>query len=257
MTESAENFAGTMPVPERHLFDVGALQSYLSQKLPDFKGPLTVESFKGGQSNPTFKLITPSRSYVMRSKPGPVARLLPSAHAIEREYRVIGALGKAGIPVPEVYCLTEDESIIGRAFYVMECMEGRVLWDQGLAGFSKPERGAIYDEMNRVIAALHTVDYTAAGLGDFGRPGNYFARQISRWAKQYQITETEHIESMNQVAEGVRAASVVMEFAAQYGLNMPIAREVDGVINHGSTVEEAYRGLIAETPGHEVEGSGF
>ncbi len=203
MTESAENFAGTMPVPERHLFDVGALQSYLSQKLPAFKGPLTVESFKGGQSNPTFKLITPSRSYVMRSKPGPVARLLPSAHAIEREYRVIGALGKAGIPVPEVYCLTEDESIIGRAFYVMECMEGRVLWDQGLAGFSKPERGAIYDEMNRVIAALHTVDYTAAGLGDFGRPGNYFARQISRWAKQYQITETEHIESMNRLIEWI------------------------------------------------------
>ncbi|MBP8309761.1 MAG: phosphotransferase [Burkholderiaceae bacterium] len=190
-----------MPVPDRHQFDIAALQSYLVQHLPDFKGPLSVESFKGGQSNPTYKLITPQRSYVMRSKPGPVARLQPSAHAIEREYRVIGALGTAGLPVPEVYCLCDDESVIGRAFYVMQCMEGRVLWDQGLAGFANSERAAIYDEMNRVMAALHNVDYNAAGLGDFGRPGNYFGRQISRWSKQYQVTETEHIEAMNKLIE--------------------------------------------------------
>jgi len=190
-----------MPVPDRHLFDTAALQSYLAQHLPDFKGPLSVESFKGGQSNPTYKLITPARNYVMRSKPGPVARLQPSAHAIEREYRVIGALGKAGLPVPEVYCLCDDESVIGRAFYVMQCMDGRVLWDQGLAGFANSERAAIYDEMNRVMAALHNVDYNAAGLGDFGRPGNYFSRQISRWSKQYQVTETEHIEAMNKLIE--------------------------------------------------------
>ncbi|MBP7661296.1 MAG: phosphotransferase [Burkholderiaceae bacterium] len=190
-----------MPVPDRHLFDIAALQSYLAQHLPDFKGPLSVESFKGGQSNPTYKLITPTRNYVMRSKPGPVARLQPSAHAIEREYRVIGALGKAGLPVPEVYCLCDDESVIGRAFYVMQCMDGRVLWDQGLAGFANSERAAIYDEMNRVMAALHNVDYNAAALGDFGRPGNYFSRQISRWSKQYQVTETEHIEAMNKLIE--------------------------------------------------------
>jgi aminoglycoside phosphotransferase (APT) family kinase protein len=190
-----------MPVPDRHLFDTTALQSYLAQHLPDFKGPLSVESFKGGQSNPTYKLITPARNYVMRSKPGPVARLQPSAHAIEREYRVIGALGKAGLPVPEVYCLCDDESVIGRAFYVMQCMDGRVLWDQGLAGFANSERAAIYDEMNRVMAALHNVDYNAAALGDFGRPGNYFSRQISRWSKQYQVTETEHIEAMNKLIE--------------------------------------------------------
>ncbi|MBK8768559.1 MAG: phosphotransferase [Burkholderiaceae bacterium] len=190
-----------MPVPDRHLFDTAALQSYLAQHLPDFKGPLSVESFKGGQSNPTYKLITPTRNYVMRSKPGPVARLQPSAHAIEREYRVIGALGKAGLPVPEVYCLCDDESVIGRAFYVMQCMDGRVLWDQGLAGFANSERAAIYDEMNRVMAALHNVDYNAAALGDFGRPGNYFSRQISRWSKQYQVTETEHIEAMNKLIE--------------------------------------------------------
>ena len=201
MTDSAQDFAGTMPVPDRHLFDTTALQSYLAQHLPDFKGPLSVESFKGGQSNPTYKLITPARNYVMRSKPGPVARLQPSAHAIEREYRVIGALGKAGLPVPEVYCLCDDESVIGRAFYVMQCMDGRVLWDQGLAGFANSERAAIYDEMNRVMAALHNVDYNAAALGDFGRPGNYFSRQISRWSKQYQVTETEHIEAMNKLIE--------------------------------------------------------
>ena len=201
MTDSAQDFAGTMPVPDRHLFDIAALQSYLAQHLPDFKGPLSVESFKGGQSNPTYKLITPTRNYVMRSKPGPVARLQPSAHAIEREYRVIGALGKAGLPVPEVYCLCDDESVIGRAFYVMQCMDGRVLWDQGLAGFANSERAAIYDEMNRVMAALHNVDYNAAALGDFGRPGNYFSRQISRWSKQYQVTETEHIEAMNKLIE--------------------------------------------------------
>lgn len=206
MSDETQQFAGTMPVPERHNFDMAALQTYLEKQLPGFKGPLSVESFKGGQSNPTFRLNTPSRSYVMRSKPGPVAKLLPSAHAIEREYRVIGALAKAAIPVPEVYCLCEDESIIGRAFYIMECVEGRVLWDQGLAGFTKPERGAIYDEMNRVMAALHTVDYQALGLGNFGKPGNYFSRQISRWTKQYQISETEHIEAMNRLIEWLPGA---------------------------------------------------
>ncbi len=206
MSDEAQQFAGTMPVPERHAFDVGALQAYLQTRLPGFAGPLTVESFKGGQSNPTFKLNTPQRSYVMRAKPGPVAKLMPSAHAIEREFRVIGALGKAGIPVPEVHCLCEDESVIGRAFYVMQCMEGRVLWDQGLAGMTPGQRGAIYDEMNRVMAALHNVDYAAVGLDDFGKPGNYFARQIGRWSKQYQVTETEHIEAMNRLIEWLPGA---------------------------------------------------
>lgn len=190
---------GTVQVPDRHQFDVAALEAWLVANLPGFAGPLSARSFQGGQSNPTYRLDTPGRSYVMRAKPGPVAKLLPSAHAIEREYRVIGALGKAGLPVPAVYCLCEDESVIGRAFYLMECMDGRVLWDQGLAGFSRADRGAIYDEMNRVMAALHNVDYKSAGLEDFGRPGNYFARQISRWTKQYQISETEPIPEMNRL----------------------------------------------------------
>jgi aminoglycoside phosphotransferase (APT) family kinase protein len=194
-------YSGTMQVPERHQFDVGVLTEYLSSRLPDFAGPLTVELFKGGQSNPTYKLITPARTYAMRAKPGPVAKLLPSAHAIEREYRVLSALARTEVPVPQVYCLCEDESVIGRAFYVMQFVEGRVLWNQGLPDMSKAERGAIYDEMNRVISALHTVDHHAIGLSDFGKPGNYFTRQIGRWSKQYQASETEKIVEMDQLIE--------------------------------------------------------
>ncbi len=181
--------SGTTEVPERHRIDLGTLERHLRERIDGFQGPLTVEMFKGGQSNPTYKLITPGRSWVMRAKPGPVAKLLPSAHAIEREYRVLEALGRAGMPVAKVYLLCEDESVIGRAFYVMEFVEGRVLWEQSLPGMSPAERGAIYDEMNRVIAALHTVDYKAIGLADYGKPGNYFARQIGRWTKQYLADE--------------------------------------------------------------------
>ena len=198
---ATQNFSGTMPVADRQRFDVDALQAYLKDHLPEFAGPLSIEQFKGGQSNPTFKLITPRRSYTMRAKPGPIAKLLPSAHAIEREYRVIAALGKTEVPVPQVYCLCEDEAVIGRAFYVMEFVDGRVLWEQSLPGLANSERATIYDQMNRVIAALHSVDYQAIGLGDYGKPGNYFARQISRWTKQYQASETEKIAAMDNLIE--------------------------------------------------------
>lgn len=199
MSTPTATFSGAMPVPERHRFDVGALEAFLKDKLPDFKGPLDVQLFKGGQSNPTYRLNTATRSYVMRAKPGPVAKLLPSAHAIEREFRVMQALGRTDVPVPEVYLLCDDESVIGRAFYVMECLDGRVLWDQGLAGMDNAERTGIYDEMNRVIAALHNVDYQSIGLGDYGKPGNYFARQIGRWSKQYKISETQSIPEMDKL----------------------------------------------------------
>jgi aminoglycoside phosphotransferase (APT) family kinase protein len=201
LSDQTQLYTGTMAVPERHLFDVAALEAYLKDRLPDFRGPLRVELFKGGQSNPTYKLITEKRTWAMRAKPGPVAKLLPSAHAIEREFRVLSALGKTDVPVPAVYCLCEDESIIGRMFYVMEFVEGRVLWDQSMPGMSNAERGAMYDEMNRVIAALHSVDHVALGLADFGKPGNYFARQIGRWTKQYQISEIEKIPEMDQLIE--------------------------------------------------------
>ncbi|MBL8376981.1 MAG: phosphotransferase [Burkholderiales bacterium] len=194
-----EDFIGTQPVTERQKFDVAALAAYLKERVEGFAGPLEVEQFKGGQSNPTFKLRAGSKSYVMRSKPAPAAKLLPSAHAIEREYRVQDALGKTGFPVARMHCLCEDESIIGRAFYIMECVEGRVLWDQALPGMSPAERSAVYAEMNRVIALLHTTDYKAIGLESFGKPGNYFARQIERWSKQYRISETEKIEAMDHL----------------------------------------------------------
>ena len=194
-----DNFTGTRAVSEQHAFDVAALQTWLQTMLPDFKGPLGVEQFKGGQSNPTFKLLTPGAAYVMRCKPGPVAKLLPSAHAVEREYRVMAALAGCGVPVPRMLALCEDEAVIGRAFYIMSMVEGRVLWDQSLPGMDPAERAAIYDEMNRVIAALHSVDVQAAGLADYGKPGNYFERQIGRWGKQYIASITQPIEAMNQL----------------------------------------------------------
>jgi aminoglycoside phosphotransferase (APT) family kinase protein len=192
-------FVGTRAVSDAHSFDVGTLQAWLSQHLPGFAGPLNVEMFKGGQSNPTYKLITPSKSYVMRAKPGPVAKLLPSAHAVEREFKVMGGLYGSGVPVAQMHVLCEDESIIGRAFYVMEFVQGRVLWDQTLPTMNRQERGAIYDEMNRVIAALHTVHFADRGLTDYGKPGNYFERQIGRWSKQYVASVTQPIAEMDEL----------------------------------------------------------
>ena len=196
-----QNFTGTRPVSEQHAFDVPALQDWLATHVDGFTGPLSVEMFKGGQSNPTYKLITPKRAYVMRAKPGPVAKLLPSAHAIEREFRVMSALHGSGVPVAQMHALCEDETVIGRAFYVMECVEGRVMWDQSLPGMSREQRGAIYNEMNRVMAALHTVDPIAIGLDGYGKPGNYFERQIGRWSKQYVASITQPIPEMDQLME--------------------------------------------------------
>lgn len=198
-------YSGTKPVAGQHAFDLAALTAHLERHLDGFAGPLTVEQFKGGQSNPTFKLATPQRAYVMRCKPGPVAKLLPSAHAIEREFQVMSALHGSDVPVPRMLLLCEDEAVIGRAFYVMEFVAGRVLWDQTLPGMRPAERGAIYDEMNRVIAALHTVDVAGAGLAGYGKPGNYFERQIGRWSKQYVASITEPIEAMDRLMQWLPA----------------------------------------------------
>jgi aminoglycoside phosphotransferase (APT) family kinase protein len=194
-----DHFVGTQPVSDHQSFDVARLTLWLEHHLPGFKGPLRLESFKGGQSNPTYKLITPRLSYVMRAKPGPVAKLLASAHAIEREFAVMSGLYGTSVPVPRMHGLCEDESIIGRAFYVMEFMEGRILWDQTLPGMSPSERGAIYNEMNRVIAALHTVKFGDRGLAGYGKPGNYFERQIGRWSKQYTASLTQPIPAMDRL----------------------------------------------------------
>ncbi len=194
-----DQFIGTMPVQEKHRFDVASLERFMQANVADFHGPLQVEQFKGGQSNPTFLLRTASQRYVLRRKPP--GKLLPSAHAVDREYRVISALRGARVPVARAYALCQDEAVIGTAFYIMEFVDGRVLWDQALPDMTPPQRRAIYEEMNRVIALLHQVDYRAVGLEDYGKPGNYLERQIGRWTKQYRASETEKIAAMDQLIE--------------------------------------------------------
>ena len=194
-----DHFVGTRPVTGTHAFDVSALESWLVANMTGFEGPLSVEMFKGGQSNPTYKLITPKSAYVMRAKPGPVAKLLPSAHAIEREFKVMKGLSGTSVPVATMHVLCEDEAIIGRAFYVMEFVAGRVLWDQSLPGMTNAQRGEIYDEMNRVIAALHCVKFAEQGLASYGKPGSYIERQIGRWSKQYVASQTQVITEMDRL----------------------------------------------------------
>ncbi len=196
-------FTGTRPLSQP--LDTAALGAWLSAHVHGFEGPVTVEQFKGGQSNPTYLLTTPGSRYVMRSKPGPAAKLLPSAHAIEREFQVMGALAGTEVPVPAMRALCEDEGVIGRAFYVMEFMPGRVLWDQSLPAMPPAERAAHYDEMNRVIAALHQVDVHAVGLASYGKPGNYFDRQIARWSKQYLASVTEPNPAMDALLDWLPA----------------------------------------------------
>lgn len=200
---SVASFAGVKPVDEKHRFDEGALTRWLEANVEAFAGPLTVSQFKGGQSNPTFQLQTPDHVYVLRKKPG--GKLLPSAHAVDREFRVISALHPTGFPVARPYALCTDESVIGAMFYVMDKVEGRNLWDGSLPDLSKEERRAIYEDQTRVLARLHTTDHTAIGLGDYGKPGNYFARQIDRWSKQYKLSETETIDEMNRLMEWLPA----------------------------------------------------
>jgi aminoglycoside phosphotransferase (APT) family kinase protein len=200
---SEARFAGTMPVPERQRFDVGALGAWLRQHLDDIPGQLEIEQFRGGQSNPTFLLRLDTRRYVVRKKPnGP---LLPSAHAIDREYRVMTALGLAGFPVPRTQLMCSDPDVIGTAFFVMDFVDGRSFWDPSLPGVAPGERVAIYDEMNRVIAALHSIDPAAVGLADYGRPGNYLLRQIDRWTRQYRASQTSDVPEMERLIEWLPA----------------------------------------------------
>jgi len=194
-----EQFIGVKPVEERHRFDAGRLAQFLRGKIDDWRGELAVEQFKGGQSNPTYRITAGAKRYALRRKPP--GKLLPSAHAVEREYKVTKALHGVGFPVARPYVLCEDESVIGTAFYLMDCVEGRVLWDQALPGMTRAERAAVWDELNRVIAQLHGIDYQAVGLQDFGKPGDYIARQVSRWSKQYRASELERIEEMNRLIE--------------------------------------------------------
>lgn len=200
MTESMEDrFSGTREVGEKHRFDETRLEAYLADHLPGFRGPLTVRQFRGGQSNPTYQLITPAKRYVLRRKPP--GKLLPSAHAVDREFRVLSALHPTGFPVARPWLLCQDESITGTVFYVMDFVDGRVMWDATMPGVSRSERVAMFDSANETLARLHTFDIQALGLSDFGKPGDYFARQISRWSKQYLASEPGAIPEMDRLMD--------------------------------------------------------
>jgi aminoglycoside phosphotransferase (APT) family kinase protein len=193
----SEQFTGVKPVEERHRIDEGRLEEFLKRTIQGFRGPLQIEQFKGGQSNPTYRITAGGRRYALRRKPP--GKLLPSAHAVDREFKVIKALHGVGFPVARPYVLCEDDAVIGTAFYVMDCVDGRILWDQSLPGMSKGERRAIWEELNRVIALLHGIDYRTVGLGDFGKAGSYIERQVGRWSKQYLASETVKIEAMDDL----------------------------------------------------------
>ena len=197
-SRQAQN-TGTQDVREAHRFDELRLETYLSSHIEGFSGPLTVTEFKGGQSNPTYRLDASSGNYVLRRKPS--GKLLKSAHAVDREFRVISALHASGFPVPRPYVLCEDDAIIGTSFYVMEFVEGRIFWELDLPGLDRDERAAIYDHVNETMAALHGTNYRAIGLDDFGVSGNYFERQVSRWTRQYRASETGKMPSMDRLID--------------------------------------------------------
>jgi aminoglycoside phosphotransferase (APT) family kinase protein len=190
---------GTKDVAESHRFDEAALDRWMRANVAGYEGPLSVRQFKGGQSNPTYQLVTPAKKYVLRRKPP--GKLLPSAHAVDREYRVITALHPTGFPVAKSYGLCTDDAVIGTWFYVMDMVEGRILWDQSLPQYTPQERRPIYMAQVKTLADLHNTDYKAIGLEDYGRAGNYMARQIDRWTKQYKASETQHIETIERLIE--------------------------------------------------------
>jgi aminoglycoside phosphotransferase (APT) family kinase protein len=198
-----EKFTGTRPVAPQHAFDAQRLAAWMREHVDGGIGTLEVAQFKGGQSNPTYLITAGERRYALRRKPP--GKLLPSAHAVDREYRVMTALATTDVPVPRTYALCEDAEVIGTAFFLMDYVEGRVLWDPTLPEMAPAARAAHYREMNRVIAALHRVDPAAVGLADYGKPGNYLARQIDRWSKQYRASETERIEAMDRLIEWLPA----------------------------------------------------
>ena len=199
MTIGVSRTTDTVAVRDVHRFDVGALERYLVAHVRGFSGPLDVRQFQGGQSNPTYYIRAGSGEYVLRRKPP--GKLLPSAHAVDREYRVITALQDTGVPVPRTHVYCDDPTVTGTPFYLMDCVHGRVFADPLLPDLTPGDRTILYDQFTTVLARLHRVDWRAVGLEDFGRAGNYFARQIHRWTTQYRASETEKIEPMERLME--------------------------------------------------------
>ncbi|NHK28641.1 phosphotransferase family protein [Parvularcula flava] len=195
---------GTIETPDRLKFDEEALAAYLNDHVDGFAGPMSVSKFAGGESNPTYLLTTPEKKYVLRRKPP--GKLLPSAHAVDREYRIMTALGQQGYPVPKTHVLCEDDSVIGTMFFVMDMVEGRIFWDKVIDDVTPDERRGFFNEAIDNLARLHQIDYQAAGLGDYGKPGNYFARQIERWTKQYKAAETTAIPEIDNLIDWLPSA---------------------------------------------------
>lgn len=191
--------SNTREVRDNHRFDEASLLKYLEREVQGFAGPLEVRQFAGGQSNPTFWLGTPERQYVLRKKPP--GKLLPSAHAVDREYRIMNALKDSDVPVARMHCLCEDADVIGTPFFVMDYVTGRIFWNVQLPDLEPAERSAIYEELMRVLAALHSVDFRAVGLGDYGKVGGYVERQVARWSKQYEASKTDDVPAMNALLD--------------------------------------------------------
>ncbi|MEQ1929775.1 MAG: phosphotransferase family protein [Parvularculaceae bacterium] len=194
----AADFTGVMAAPAHLAIDEHALDAYMRGAVAGYRGPVRVEKFKGGQSNPTYLLTTPQKKYVLRRKPP--GKLLPSAHAVDREYKVMTALHQIGFPAPKTHALCEDETLIGAIFFIMDYVEGRIFWDASLREAGRDERAPLYEALTDTLADLHLVDYAKIGLSDYGKPGNYFARQIDRWTKQYKAAETGQVEEMDRLA---------------------------------------------------------
>jgi aminoglycoside phosphotransferase (APT) family kinase protein len=203
MMDRTQANSGTREVADRLRFDEGSLERWMSANVRDFVGPVTVSQFKGGQSNPTYLVATPARSYVLRRKPP--GKLLPGAHAIDREARVMAALGTTGFPVPHIHGLCEEESVIGTPFFVMDKVEGRIVWEAAFPGLTPPQRAAHFDAMNATIAALHTIDPDAIGLADYGRASGFVERQVKRWSQQYEAdTDAGRVPAMDKLVAWLR-----------------------------------------------------